>query len=311
MIDNGLLKYYPLFASKQGFVKMRAMKYQFVRPEYYDIVKKYTCQDGAFYFKEERRDEIDSQVLLSQIYKKAGVNSAIYLPSLDPQNHRGTISNDIKTSSNISGRDFFSILYQTYPKEVLNGELVKHTKSSKPKFDSKSRDKMMMFDKDIVSPSLTDYDKTADGEKFDFVSLFTKDGMRAFIKMHLFDVASSNIDRNSSNFYFEIDKNGKICDVTTIDHSVSQECTRWGAEDFYSFIGEPMETDRQGMLFEFRENETVQDFITPQEMAEEIGSISVVSVAQEIKQETGYKINQNYVNCLAHSYENLAEDLVK
>lgn len=311
MIDNGLLKYYPTFASKQGFVKMRAMKYQFVRPEYYDIVKKYICQDGTFYFKSERQDEIDSQVLLSQIYKKSGVNSAIYLPALDPLNHRGTISNDIESPSTISGKDFFSLLYQTFPKELIDTELIKHTKSNATSSKVQSRDKLMMFDRKIVSPSLKDFEEQKTCENFDFVSLFTKDGMRAFIKMHLFDTASFNVDRNSSNFYFEIDKNGKICGVTTIDHSMSQDACLYGLSEFYNFLGEACETDKAGMLYELKENETVQDFILPQEMAEEIGSINVVSVAQEIKQETGYKINQNYVNCLAHSYENLAEDLVK
>lgn len=319
MFDNGLLENYPFFASSKGFLKMRNLNYKFLESDRFFVVQKYSLGEGKYYFKKEKSDEIDSQVLLSQIYKKAGLNSAIYLPSLSPQNHRGTISNDITSSSNISAKQFFFNLYKLYPKEVVDGELVRHTKSSGDETqivlncNESLRSKLMMFDHSVKSPSLEQFEKTSQ-PPFKFVELFTKEGMRDFIKMHLFDTASSNTDRNSSNFYFEYNNEGKICGITTIDHSMSQESILYDYPDyavFCNFLGEPCETDRRGMITELKENETVQDFLPVSEMAEMVGNIDVVDAAREIKNETGYSVNSEYVEYLAISYDKLANDLAK
>lgn len=319
MIDNGLLKYYPFSATRDGFLKMRDIRYKFLESSAFNSAHKYSYDEGKFYFKKEGSDEIDSQVLLSQIYKKVGLNSAIYLPGLSPQNYRGTISNDISSSSNINGKDFFSKLYEIYPKEVIDAELIKHTKSIAPnlesalKSDSKLRSNVMFISKNVYKNTLAQYENL-ENNPFDFVEFFTKDGMRDFIKMHLFDTASGNIDRNASNFYFELNDQGKICGVTTIDHSVSQDSILFDHPDasiYFNFLGEPCETNRSGMIYELKENETVQDFLPASEMAEMVGNVDVVETAKDIKRETGYSIDPEYIDELSISYERLANELAK
>ena len=197
-----------------------------------------------------------------------------------------------------------------YPKEIIDTELIKHTKGSAPnlkdalKSDSKARSNIMFISNKFTPNTLAQYEKLAN-QPFDFVDLFTKEGMRDFIKMHLFDTASSNVDRNASNFYFEYNEQGKICGVTTIDHSMSQDSILFDHPDaliFFNFLGEDCETDRNGMIYELKENETVQDFLPVSEMAEMVGSVDIVETAKDIKKETGYSVDPEYIDELAISY---------
>lgn len=319
MIDNGLLMHYPQLASKKGFLKTRSLDFKKMSTQVCDVAKLYFYKDSRYWFKYENKSEIASQVMLGQLYKQNGLNSAIYLPGLDGRNRRVSISNDIVSSHNMGGNKFFRKLYERYPKEVVDGELIKHDAqqrflSSIATSGKEIRSHNIILDKLVTSPSLKDFSKAQDIDDFDFVSFFTKDGMRDFIKMHLFDTASMNIDRNSSNFYLEFDSAGKICGITTIDHSMSEESILYDLPEsalYINFLGPNSEVSREEMLFELRENETVQHFMPRQEMAEILGNVNVGQVASDITDTIGYKFDNRFKNGLAKSFDDLANDLAK
>ncbi|MBQ3048299.1 MAG: hypothetical protein IJD48_04750 [Clostridia bacterium] len=319
MIDNGLLKHYPQLASSDGFLKTKDLDLKPLPVSLKGVATPYFYQSNVVWYKHEDDGEIESQVLLSQLYSKLGLKSAIYMPAVDEHGDHLTISDNVDTADNISGRRFFKRLYEIFPKEVVDGELIKRvapvsvlTSVEKPNLIT--LDQSILFGSPTFLPLLKDYLKKYKPEEFDFVSFFTKDGMRDFIKMHVMDTGSCNIDRNSSNFYFKIDGSGKICGIETIDHSMSKNYLLnegFKYATYINFLGPFSEATRTEMVDELRNNETVQQFMLRQEMAEIVGNVEVEKTAQDIKQATGFEIDTEYVDGLARSYDSLANDLAR
>ena len=65
------------------------------------------------------------------------------------------------------------------------------------------------------------------------------------------------------------------------------------------------------MIEQFKINETIAPIIDVKQAAEEIGNINPNEVAKDIKQATGYTVDQGYVDYISKSFDNMAEDLTQ
>ncbi len=241
---------------------------------------------GRFYVKEDMKDGMDAEVLLSQIYKQAGFNTAIYTPAIDRKGHTVVISNDIQTDTGVFAYDFLKMVRNRHK-------------------DIKTADGF---------PSRLSSDYVLGRYQ-------TKAGARAYLKMNLFDVASVNYDRHLSNYIYEVDRLGRAVDVSVYDFgesghvytSVKDQDPMYYEQDilYPNLFNNGMELTRQEMVDQFRTNETVLSYITPTEMAESVGSIDVTKTARDIKAELGYKVSQSYTDYIAASFDCMAEDLIK
>ena len=298
MYDNGLMHHYRqgLFqrggAVKAGLLDLRKLPFREMGysqrwgkgvEEYLEFL--YT-PEGRFYVKEDKKDGIDAEVLLSQIYKQAGFNTAIYTPAIDRKSKKVVLSNDIQTDTGV------------FPYDYL--EMVRNRHKNIPTADG--------FPTKISS---------------DYVlgRYHTKAGARAYLKMNLFDVAAVNYDRHLANYIYELDRLGRVSDVSLYDFGESGHVytSVKGQDPMYyeqnitypNLFNDGSELTRQQMVEQFKTNEAVLSFISPQEMAESVGSINVTQTAKDIKAEIGYKVSQSYTDYIASSFDRMAEDLVK
>lgn len=297
MYDNGLMHHYrqgfiQRGVAKGGVLDLRKLPFRDLGysqrwgkglEEYLEFL--YTPQ-GRFYVKEDMKDGVDAEVLLSQIYKQAGFNTAIYTPAIDRKGKTVVLSNDIQTDNGVFAYDFLKMVRNRH-KDIKTAD----------GFPSKISSNYVLG------------------------RYQTKQGARAYLKMNLFDVASVNYDRHLSNYIYEVDRLGRATDISLYDFgesghiftSVRGQDPMYYEQDitYPNLFNEGMELTRQEMVEQFKTNETVHKYITPSEMAESVGSINVTQTAKDIKAEIGYKVSQSYTDYIASSFDRMAEDLVK
>ena len=300
MYDNGLMHHYRQGflqrtnkgIAKGGVLDLRKLPFRELGysqrwgkglEEYLEFL--YTPQ-GRFYVKEDQKDGVDAEVLLSQIYKQAGLNTAIYTPAIDRKGKTVVLSNDIQTDTGIFAYDYL--------------KMVRNRHKNIPTADG--------FPEKLSS-------------SYVLGRYHTKEGARQYLKMNLFDVAGVNYDRHLSNYIYEVDRLGRVTDVSLYDFgesghiytSVRGQDPMYYEEDitYPNLFNDGSELTRQQMVDQFRNNEAVLSYITPSEMAESVGSINVTQTAKNIKAELGYKVSQSYTDYIASSFDRMAEDLVK
>ena len=288
MFDNGLLKYYPKFATKSGCLNMQQLRdiVGLVPSESIDEIYKINDGRSAFYLKSETKPAVDSQVLISQALLKSGVGAPVYLPAKTLGSSVGTISEDIQCANCIQGVD------------------VKDTLAKRGIYIPRSRIS--------ISPNLP----------IDYSSIFTKEGMRQLLKLNLFAAPTFLDDLTEENVFYQFDEQGKICGVSAIDFSEScgvsnSKNSRYFSLnkeiDYINYIGSPNDKTRSQMVEELNHNEIIQQYLPTQEQIEFVGTMAeeVGNIATDVKITTGYKISQDYVDRISTSLSDFATELGK
>lgn len=278
MFDNGLLKYFPKDFTSEGCLDLSNLHFEMeYGNEEYSFLNFLRCKEGRFFCKYASKEFVDAEVLGSQIFRKAGLNSALYIPAKSSKGTLYAVSNDVIGTQNIIAFDHMQIL-----REQLNTEFP----LSMP---NKKKD------------NLIDYSK-----------IITKDAMRDVIKMRYFDVAYENPDRHESNYALKVE-NGIITAVYMFDFGESaNKLERGYLLDYYhdfEFKKNSLLSDLE-MLLMARENENLQDYISCSELAENIGSINVSAIASDIKSTIGYEIGGEFIDQTARKFDYVAEGLV-
>lgn len=107
MYDNGLISYYRNLQSKNGYLDLNGNEdFKLGRKvKCHSLVAKMQTPEGLFFIKESDPVKTDAEVLLSQIYKSCGFDTAIYTPAILGNKH--VISNNVINKNNILAYDFF------------------------------------------------------------------------------------------------------------------------------------------------------------------------------------------------------------
>ncbi len=284
MFDNGILKYYKNRANlKNGHLQVE--KLGFVVDEKKHVsrstLKILSPSNELMFLKIPLMyGETHAETLLSQIYKSKGIETAIYTPvaykgSFD-LNMTGLISNNVCISENfLRGSEIFRQIYKDTT--VLNSD-------------------KLLFDK---------------SQKYvDFTKYFTKDALRDFIRIQVFDLASNNTDRHTDNLFFRVE-NGKVAHVITIDQGSSMEDIMNPQRPFVNYFGGEDCEKRNAIIEKIKHNEIVSELVELKEIAEKVGSVNAGAVAKDIKEQTDFSIDENYISCISHSFDNTAEMLIK
>ncbi len=285
MYDNGLLKYY---GNKLNLISghlvldrlnFKIDKSQPINMTTYKIFSGKTCK---FFLKVPLvPNEVDCEVLLSQIYKNAGINTPIYTPVAYEEKPEmllpGVMSNNICTSKKIViAKSFFEKL--SCREHCLNSDIYTNLLNAKQ--------------------SLVNFSK-----------YFTKDAIREFIKIQLFDLASYNIDRNTNNFYFEVE-NGKAVHTIAIDQGRSISRISSKENPFLNYCGGEMLRSHKQMVELVKNNEMVNDLVNVNELAEEIGNLNPQKTAEDIKQTIDFEVDKEYIDLLEGSCQETANMLI-
>jgi len=288
MYDNGLLKYFRQRYSKDGFLDVKGLRIKEVgRGSIFDTTVRCKSPSGYFYKKFHNyfsKEMADAEILLSQIYNRAGIQSAVYLPVKEDENCF-VLSNDVAHQDGVvCSRDFHYYL------STLQNEQ-KSIRSQGEVFSGKS-------------------------ESSEILKHFTNNALRQKILMRTLDVASNNPDRQDCNYFYRYNENKQADSVLVIDHERSGITTnaylsigRNAYESKYANDFGEGDLDKWDVIQQIKENEQVNSVYPHEELASKIGSVDVHETALDIARSTGYVVEPKYVDCLASSFSQVAEAL--
>ncbi len=288
MEDNGLVKYY----NSKGWAKhlLDANK----NPEFYKLAKdlmKFNVMNiptsGNYYLKKASAKETGAEILLSQIYHKAGFDTALYTPVGKNGFYGYVLSNDVVQNKNIQNARIFTFLNSKKAYEGIEDDNIKN----------------QIINNIFYMP------QTKQEEHTNYQDFITSEAMSSLIQMRVFDVASFNPDRHPNNYQFEIIDN-KVVGLILFDYGMSGQKYEKNNLAYYNEFSLDKLT-RQQFVECIKENENVQDFVSLQECAENIGGIDVVQSARDITEDIGYKFSSKFVSTIAKSYDDMAESLIQ
>ena len=285
MHDNGLMEYYRSFANKQGYLKTSEIPgfKVYADRKYQEHLE---TPSHLYFAKTGQKDKIDAEVLLSQIYKNAGFDTAIYTPILNSQGARMVASNNIATATS---------------DEAL-----------------KLVEDMRGFSPTQVQKNLGFIPQKTEGSVIE--KYFTPSALTTLIELYGFDVAAKNYDRNLLNFFVDSSREDGLIDNIGVFDFGQSGCAFTGIVSgiqdesklpYRNVFADGTTKTRGEILEQFKTNETVLTYTSPNTIAEKIGSVDVVATATDIKQSIGYEINPQYVDFVASSFNTFANDLVK
>lgn len=281
MQDNGLLKYYrQKHARESGKLRLSTAPFK-LNLEYYDgygTVRAMYDNNQKYFFKFVDKREVDAEVLLSQVYAKAGFTTAIYTP-LDPV---GVISQRVDDDSCKIAKKFFM------------------SKASQ-NIEGFSKEDKKLIKENMVPTAYRVFENYKD--------LFTPECVRDYLKMKIFDVASNNSDRNMGNYFVRENEEGLGGELLLIDYGGSGNPFR--PPKFYSSLDGDVISTKQEIFDSFKNKEVLHQFVNVSELAEQIGGVDVVGVATDIKQTINYEVDKTFVDKIATSMEQTAETLIK
>ena len=247
MHDNGLLQYYRQYKNNQGYLKIRDLGFeqQFGQDDEY-FMEFLKTPVGRLHLKQSIKNMSDAEILLSQIYKKAGFDTTIYTPVVDNFGDRCVASNEIN-GKNVD-----------YPYILL--EKIRNTRGYEEFAECIPERKDGLF-------LLPQY--------------YTKDAIREYLKLNLFDMAAKNTDRHFGNFFQVTGNDGKVTGFRLFDYSQSGEnyyvealCRIDRREDpsfnYYNLFTDGENKTRAEMIEQFKTNETIAPIIDVKQTAEEI-----------------------------------------
>lgn len=347
MEDNGLLSFYKTLPSIKGFLdvtqlgKIRGSEIK--RGAVHNVIN-----NQSFYLKNPIREQngvvkymYDAEILLSQIYAKAGLTSAIYLP-ISVENKKFLASNDISSPNVLPA---VTHLYPLLGSEVGGKTYIR------------------------TLPFLSKTDKYA--KRYDSGLIYGTETMKQQTIMRILDVASLNDDRHEMNFFYDIKKSPQgsqvdgsdshykstistsptqvhfpnlaycqsaqdaifnlqseqqIMDyyrsfkpdgVVSIDYGASGSSIYYinnqglrGSSFMYSNDFGPQDLDATQFKQKMVESESLDELIDKKQLAETIGSLNPKEVAQDIKDTIDYDVNPTLIDALSQSYNDMAETLL-
>jgi len=280
MYDNGLLKYYKNRVSKQGFLKTNGLPFRFDRGKEHIYCMDYMfTPEGKYFGKSDDKRVMDAEILLSQFFKTGQIHSCIYTPVLDHLNHRRVFCDDVSSPTTMFGGSFFGKIRQQ-EKTPLKQTFFPFYSFQTP---------------------------------IDYKQYFTKDAIRDYLKMRLFDTAVLNNDRHGTNFFVEVNSQGQATSLRTFDYGASGFVTPEDIPylDVINDLGDNYAKSQEEMLMQFRENENVLQYLPKNESAEILGNIDAQKISKDIKQTVGYEVSQEFTDMIASSCEHMANELAK
>ena len=142
---------------------------------------------------------------------------------------------------------------------------------------------------------------------------FTEEGIKQIAVMQALDCATCNNDRHDGNYFVHKDSQGKVKTISTIDHANSDQIMKniFGFISFYDHFSMDVIESRERTLRTLKENNIVLSAVSPTELAKTIGDgIDLIpQTAKDIEEAIGYKVNEDYVSVLQHSFDHTAEEL--
>lgn len=283
MFDNGLIKYYQTGYSADGVLNLK----RFSRCQHLfkdGVLKLFITPNCQYFSKTGTKEELDAEILLSQVYARAGFDTTFYTPAIDTKDNQVVLSNSV-ASKGMVAQEFFN------------------------KVKSENRGGF---------PWGFSYGSSVFSTLPDFM---TKQGARDVLKMTLFDVASANFDRSKGNYIIKTSPEGKADGVVLYDYGASgvssialstKSAPFYESEITYQNLFNDYEgLTRNQIVREFKTNESALSFISPVELAESLGSVNPVEIARDIKSEIGYQVEPEYADFIASNYNNFAEQLVQ
>ena len=286
MHDNGLVQYFREHKNEFGYLKTKELRF----PQYYgeddeEYLQFLETPTQLYFKKRSEKDTTDAEVLLSQIYKNAGFDTALYVPALDKRRKPIVLSNDVRT-----------------PTSVLSNDL--HRKIA---YENRGR----MYQECIPQK----------GEHpFILPEYLTDSAIVTTFKMNAFDVASRNFDRHFYNYLYDNPNPiGQFDDIKLFDYGHSGYAFSGLTSGFLApkdieypnlfFTGE--EKPYGEMIWQLRNNDVVKQYISRHQLGEEVGKVDVAGTAKDIEQTIGYTVSPKYVDFLSRSFEQTANDLTK
>lgn len=289
MHDNGLLKYYKTKCYKDGFIDARDIKLQ------EDLKTSMTatairCKSPVGYFYKKMngffsKEVADAEILLSQLYQTAGLDSAIYLPGRDGIK-TFLLSNDVCGKDTVEAKVFHDRISD---KEGISGPVMATLTSQPYKTGS------------------------------DIVKYFTKQALVKRIKTRAYDCAGHNPDRQDCNYVYKLNKFGQAEDIALFDFERSgveaSQCMTFGREIMLGYGYANDQGDRNisriGMIDRIKHDEFVASVVDLSKVGEEMGNIDVEGTALDIARTTGYVVEPRYVDFISKSFNQTAELLIK
>ena len=287
MQDNGLLKFYRYRAYREGFLDTKQLRLKEESSSMFDSAVRCKSPTGSFYKKFRYyfpKDMADAEILLSQVFSKAGLNSAIYIPAEDGKN-KFLLCNDLTGENTIRARDFHEIIAE-------------QTK--------------------IETASVTSFMAQPYSTGADIVKYFSQKALTQKVKTRILDSATFNSDRQDCNYFYTVNAQGVADEVVLFDYErsgiESTNCIARGQEVYVSYgypndFGEVL--TRKGVVDEIKRNEFVASSVSLPQIAEEIGSVNVPEIALDISRTTGYVVEPRYVDLISKSMNETAEMLMK
>lgn len=286
MEDNGLLFSSPNCWDKGGnLVLNRKSWHDF----YGDAKYLYACRDSEtdkrYFVKTCTTNEQTAEVLLSQIYAKHGFTTAIALPA----NGCRVVTNDLADRTNVE------LIYNYFYRKAL-------------------------FDKDKLSPDaleriLSDDCTMADlrtGSIERWEELFPPEALEDRFRWNAFTIASGNSDDHMGNGVVFLGKNGIAENIGHFDYGdAGINSHLYMSKKYFAFYNDQLRVDRQTFIKDLAQNPSITKHFNPKEVADELGSVDVVGVAQDIKQTIGFNANQTVVDNIARSFEQTANDFLE
>ncbi|MBR4002663.1 MAG: hypothetical protein IKI95_01155 [Clostridia bacterium] len=286
MYDNGLVQYFREHKNELGQLKTKELRF----PQYYgeddEECLQFLKTPSQLYFKKRAdKDSADAEVLLSQIYKNAGFDTALYVPALDKKRKPIVLSNDVRSQTSIDA----DLLYKQIARD---------------------------------NPGSSHYECVPQKGEFPFVlpEYLTDRAIKTTFEMNAFDLASKNFDRHSFNYLYDNPNPlGQYDDIKLFDYGHSGyafgglSCGFLTQSDivypnqFLTGHDKPY----QEMVWQLKNNAVVKQYVSSSTLGEMVGSVDVEATARDIKESIGYTVSPQYVDFLTRSFEQTATDLTK
>lgn len=288
MHDNGLLKYYRHKAYRDGFLSAKdfKLKEDISIENWHATTVRCKSPVGDFYKKFKHyfcKEMADAEILLSQLYKTAGLETALYFP-VEENGHQFVVCNNVFTPETIEAR-----AYHDRIAEEQGGNTI----------------------------GISSFMSEPFSDKNPVVKYFYKKALAERVKTRVLDSASYNPDRQDCNYLYSL-RNGRADGVVLFDYERSGlEASRimhYGSE--LSFGGYANDFGFKNMsrleaIDALKKDEFVHSVADLKEIGEEIGKIDVKGTALDITRTTGYCVEQKYVDMISRSFDQTADLLVK
>lgn len=274
MFDNGILQYYRNLPLKNGYLQIdknvhenKSVAMDCINSKLYKVD---IAEVGSFFAKACPEGLVEAEVLMGQLYTKAGINSAIYLPVYSDKIGQMVVSQDVRDKNGIYAKEyngehkFIDVAY-------LGNDW--HSKYSKEK-----RDKLM-------SPQAS-------------ANLLLK---------RCLDISCRNCDGHSGNITLSL-KDGVITDIGSFDYGSCDLIST--PETFVFFHNDFCKKylTKEHFVEQFKNNGEAQAYITPEQVGEIIGNLDVLETARDIKETLGLEIHKT--DMFARCFNDMAEELV-